>query len=204
MTPYSWYVPAVCGYAETKETTMTWKSFHNRGEILRAVIATADARRDGILPLDVEGVSDTFGDELTLLGALQLRWHTRLAGRIERELMHQPLDLEQSVIDAWRATADELPGIRAIVDHYRSEPQDAAMAEALAKSIGKEHILLAIMAGQANVHDTPGAEAARRAGARIEERARATRTSRATTVADLGLPAARGGLLERLKAALAA
>ncbi|MCW2797292.1 MAG: hypothetical protein JWM79_2789 [Nocardioides sp.] len=183
---------------------MTWKSFHNRGEILRAVIATADARRDGILPLDVEGVSDTFGDELTLLGALQLRWHTRLAGRIERELMHQPLDLEQSVIDAWRATADELPGIRAIVDHYRSEPQDAAMAEALAKSIGKEHILLAIMAGQANVHDTPGAEAARRAGARIEERARATRTSRATTVADLGLPAARGGLLERLKAALAA
>ena len=52
-----------------------------RGEVLHAVIATADSRRDGALPLDVDGVADTFGDELALLGALQLRWHTRLAGR---------------------------------------------------------------------------------------------------------------------------
>ena len=78
---------------------MTWKSFHRRGEILRTVIATADASRDGVLPMDVEGVAETFGDELRLLGALQLRWHTRLAGRIERELMHQPMDLEGAVVD---------------------------------------------------------------------------------------------------------
>ena len=43
---------------------MTWTSFHHRGEILRAVIATADVRRDGVLPLDVAGVAETFGDEL--------------------------------------------------------------------------------------------------------------------------------------------
>jgi hypothetical protein len=61
---------------------MTWKSFHHRGVVLRAVIAEADARRDGYLPMQVEGVSETFGDELTLLGALTLRWHTRLAGRM--------------------------------------------------------------------------------------------------------------------------
>ncbi len=89
---------------------MTWKAFHNRGEILRAVTATADARLDGLLPMDVPGVSETFADELDLLGALQLRWHTRLAGRIERELMRQPMDLEQAVVTAWQATADELPG----------------------------------------------------------------------------------------------
>ena len=49
---------------------MTWKSFHNRGEILRSVIATAGVRRDGYLPMDVSGVAETFGDELTLLAAL--------------------------------------------------------------------------------------------------------------------------------------
>src|SRR6478735_11908545 len=96
---------------------MTWKSFHRRGEILRTVIATADRRRDGLLPMDVEGVAETFGDELSLLGALQLRWHTRLSGRIERELMNQPMDLEAAVIAAWRTAAADLPGIRAILDH---------------------------------------------------------------------------------------
>ena len=178
---------------------MTWKSFHNRGEILRAVIAAADARRDGILPMDVDGVAETFADELTLLAALQLRWHTRLAGRIEGELMHEPLDLEHAVIGAWQATADELPGIRMILDRYRAEPRDDAMAEALAKATGKEHILLAIMAGQASVHDTRGAVAARRAGARIESLARTTHVPVAVQV-----PAPRSGLLDRLKAALAA
>ncbi|MGB0190543.1 MAG: hypothetical protein ACPF9W_06210 [Nocardioides sp.] len=84
---------------------MTWTSYRNRGEILRTVIATADARRDGLLPWDVEGVAESFGDELTLLGALQLRWHTRLAGRIERELMARPMAFEAAVVDAWRATA---------------------------------------------------------------------------------------------------
>ena len=58
---------------------MTWKTFHRRGEILRTVITTADARCDGRLPRDVDGVAETFGDELTLIGALSLRWHTRLA-----------------------------------------------------------------------------------------------------------------------------
>ena len=38
-----------------QEQPMTWKSFHRRGEILRTVIATADARRDGLLPMDVAG-----------------------------------------------------------------------------------------------------------------------------------------------------
>jgi hypothetical protein len=175
---------------------MTWKSFHRRGEILRTVIATADARRDGRLPMDVDGVAETFGDELSLLGALQLRWHTRLAGRIERELMHQPMDLEQAVIAAWRATADELPGVLAIVDRHRAEPLDAAMADAMAKSAAKERTLLAVMAGQSSGQD----EAAVRVGARIEAAARAGhRPVAADPAAD-----ANHGLLERIKAALAA
>lgn len=149
---------------------MTWKSFHRRGEILRTVITTADTRRDGLLPMDVEGVAETFGDELSLVGALSLRWHTRLAGRIERELMTQPMDLEAAVVAAWRRTADDLPGIRAILDHHRELPTDAAMADALARATAKEHVLLAVMAGRSSAAD----RAAARVGEQIERQARAT------------------------------
>lgn len=148
---------------------MTWTSFHRRGEVLRAVITEADARRDGHLPMSVEGVTETFGDELTLLGALTLRWHTRLAGRIERELMTQPMDLEGAVIDAWQATAEELPGVLAILDRHRAEPLDDAMASAMATSTAKEHTLLAVMAGATSARD----ERAARVGAQIADRARA-------------------------------
>jgi hypothetical protein len=176
---------------------MTWKSFHSRGETLRDVITVANERRDGRLPMDVEGVADTFGDELTLLGVLQLRWHTRLSGRIERELMGQPMELEDGVVAAWHATADELPGVLAIVDHYRAEPADAAMAEAMATASAKERILLAMMAGRVSAPD----DAAVRVGAAIENRARATHRP-------VRVPASRRGeqprLLDRLKAALSA
>ncbi|NHA00275.1 hypothetical protein G5V59_09645 [Nocardioides sp. W3-2-3] len=58
---------------------MTWKAYHNRGETLRAVIATSSVRRDGRLPMDVAGVSETFRDE------------TRPAGRAHAEVAHPSL-----------------------------------------------------------------------------------------------------------------
>src|SRR3954452_4594531 len=99
---------------------MTWEAFHHRGDVLRRVFDEVRTRRDGRLPMDVPGVAETFHDELDLLGALQLRWSSRLSGKIERDLSNQPMDLESAVIAAWRATADELPGIREIQDHYRA------------------------------------------------------------------------------------
>lgn len=174
---------------------MTWNSFHHRGEILRTVIATADARRDGTLPTDVAGVTETFGDDLTLLGVLQLRWHTRLSGRVERELMYQPLDLEQAVINAWQATAEELPGIRAIIDRHRAEPQDEATAAAMAKAAANEWTMLAVMAGQVSMQD----EAAIHAGQLIESKARAT----FRPVHRIPEPRT-AGFLDRIKAVLAA
>jgi hypothetical protein len=172
---------------------MTWKSFHRRGEVLRTVIAEADARRDGYLPMQVEGVSETFGDELTLLGALTLRWHTLLAGRIERELMTQPMDLEGAVISAWQDTADELPGVLAILDRYRAEPLDEAMAWAMTTATVKEHQLLAVMAGRSSARDARAA----RAGEQIADRARTTRPVAPATVAT-----APTSLVDRLKAVL--
>lgn len=171
---------------------MTWKSFHSRGEVLRTVVEVADTRRDGLLPLDVDGVRETFNDELTLLGALQLRWHTRLAGRIERELVQQPMDLRRAVVVAWRATADENAGIRAIIDHYTEHPVDDAMAETLARSAAKGWTLLAVMAGLSSL---PANAATLRIGAEIEASARTEATVEV---------AAPSSLLERLRAALAA
>jgi hypothetical protein len=150
---------------------MTWTAFHNRGETLRSVIATAAVRRDGILPMDVPGVAERFRDELDLLGALQLKWHTRLAGHIESELSVQPMDLRAAVATGWARTAEELPGVRMILDHYRTHPTDDAMAQAVARLTSKEHHYLAAMAGRAGV----GREEGQRVGAAIEESARTIR-----------------------------
>jgi len=173
---------------------MTWTSFHRRGEVLRDVIASANRRRDGRLPLDLPGVAETFGDELALLGALQLRWHTRLAGQIERALLADPMDLDAAVVAAWHVTADELPGVRAILDRQRTDPGTPAISEAMTKATAKEHILLAMMAGRVS---TPDAAAAR-VGAEIEERARATYRPEPVSAAPTG------GLLGRLRAVIAA
>jgi hypothetical protein len=179
-----------------KETAMTWTSHHRRGEVLRAVISAADDRLDGRLPLDVEGVTDAFGDDLTLLGALTLRWHTRLAGHIERELADQPLDLEYAVALAWLAAAEDMPGTRAVIDHHLAHPSSPEMAHALAVASTKEHEMLALMSGRAS---GPG-EAAARVGGSIELAARASYVpgARARTVPTSP------SLVQRLRAVLAA
>jgi capsular polysaccharide biosynthesis protein len=172
---------------------MTWTAFHRRGEVLRRVAETADQRVDGELPLYVEGVAETFADANDLLGALQLRWHTRLAGRIERELMTQPMDLEQAVVTAWHCTADEMPGVRAVLDQHRSHPLDESMARQVATAAAKEHVLLAVMAGRGGPDDAASVTV----GERIAERARATYVASDRVATE-------PGLFDRLKAALAA
>ena len=141
---------------------MTWKAFHNRGDTLRSVIATAAVRRDGLLPMDVPGVAEAFRDELDLLAALTLKWHTRLSGNVEQMLAHQPTDLDEAVSVAWSNTAHELAGVRMIIDHHRAHPLDDAMSRAMESAASKEHYLLAVMAGRASLLSE---EAALRAGA---------------------------------------
>jgi hypothetical protein len=177
---------------------MTWKAFHNRGETLRSVIATSAQRRDGILPMDVPGVTERFRDELDLLGALQLKWRTRLAGHIENELSVQPMDLESAVATAWARTAQELPGVRLILDHYREHPVDDAMAQAVARATSKEHHYLAAMSGLAGIDREEG----QAVGARIEARARDTRPG--TPAIDVVEEEPRAPFLERLRAVVAA
>ncbi len=133
------------------------------------MIDEANARRDGVLPMELPGVAETFPDDLALVGALQLRWHTRLAGMIERELMEQPMELESAVMSAWRRTATELAGVRAILDAYTEAPTSEAMDRALSTAHRKDWALMAAMAGKASAQDAGAAIV----GRRIEENARA-------------------------------
>ncbi len=179
---------------------MTWDAFHHRGDVLRAVVDEANRRRDGVLPMELPGVTETFGDELALIAALQLRWHTRLAGRIERALMEQPVDLESAVLTAWRSTASELVGVREILDAHRAEPSTPEMGEALEKAHRKDAVLLAAMAGRANAADANALQV----GERIEAEARAAYRPSATP-RHLRVEEERpASLLDRIKAHLPA
>lgn len=171
---------------------MTWNAFHHRGEILRAVVETADARRDGVLPMQLPGVDKSFHGELDLIAALWLKWSARLFGNIERALTTEPLDLEDAIASAWRLTGDQLPGVRAILDRYVESPSDPEMAAALHRASEKEWCRLAAAAGLAN-DEGP---AAARAGRQVELKARAA----AHELVDGGTPS----LVERIKALLAA
>ena len=148
---------------------MTWDAYHRRGEVLRAVVREADARRDGVLPRDVPGVAETFADDLALVAALQLRWHTRLAGSIERELVSRPADPRAAVVDAWRHAAADLAGVRLVLDACTSAPMTEPMREALQIARAKDRALMAAMAGLANGQDRWAVPA----GRRLEEEARA-------------------------------
>lgn len=147
---------------------MTWNAFHHRGEILQTVIDTADQRLDGVLPMDLPGVPETFANELDLIGALSLKWHARLSGNIERELMAQPLDLEAAITNAYRVTSQEAPGIRMIIDRYTESPSDDTMAAALTRAQEREWLKLASAAGLASDNSAPAV----RAGERVTRNAR--------------------------------
>jgi hypothetical protein len=177
---------------------MTWDAYHRRDTVLHEVMTVADTRRDGILPWDeVPGTEAAFGTPADLLGALQMRWHTRLSGAIERQLNEEPWDLEQAVVHARRALAGDMPGVRAVLDAHADEPT-------MQRAHRKEWRLLASASGRCAMDD-PQAIAI---GRGIEERARAIRVDR---TAPVGPPTERGqhrgsnrGWLTRLRHALAA
>jgi predicted TIM-barrel fold metal-dependent hydrolase len=147
---------------------MSWTAFHSRGETLQAVVDAANARHDGVLPMQVPGVAENFTDEIDLAGALLLKWHARLSGNIERALMREPMDLEAAVASAWQTTAEQMPGVRLVVDRCTQWPQTDEMASAMEHARELEWIRLATAAGLANDQGPHAAEV----GRRVEELAR--------------------------------
>ena len=161
---------------------MSWNNFHNRGEILRAVVDTANDRRDGVLPVGVPGVAENFNDEIDLVGALLLKWHARLSGNIERALVHEPLDLESAVAGAWRTTAEQMPGVRLVIDRCAEHPATPEMERAMNRAREHEWMRLATLAGLASAQDATAIAA----GRRVEDL-----PARGSTCA-VGAPPARG------------
>jgi hypothetical protein len=147
---------------------MSWTAFHSRGETLHAVVDTANANRDGILPMQVPGVSENFTDEIDLVGALLLKWHARLSGNIERALVREPMNLESAVASAWRTTAEQLPGVRLVIDRCALAPQTSEMEAAMQRAREREWLRLAMAAGLASGQSPAAIEA----GRRVEELAR--------------------------------
>ncbi|NUS49679.1 MAG: hypothetical protein HOQ22_01385 [Nocardioidaceae bacterium] len=154
--------------------------------------------------MELPGVVETFGDDLTLIAALQLRWHTRLAGRIERAIDDEPSDLESAVLTGWLHTAEELAGVRLVLDAYAAEPSSAQMRDALGTARRKEQVLLAAMAGRASASDAVAVQV----GATLEERARArfhpVAAPRHRGRADTEHAGPLGVLVSRIKSRLAA
>ena len=147
---------------------MSWTAFHSRGETLHAVVDAANTNRDGILPMQVPGVTENFTDEIDLVGALLLKWHARLSGNIERALVREPMNLEAAVAAAWRTTAEQLPGVRLVVDRCTQWPQTPEMEQAMERAREREWVRLATAAGLASAQ-SPAAVAA---GRRVEALAR--------------------------------
>jgi hypothetical protein len=169
---------------------MTWDAYHRRDTVLQDVMTVADTRRDGTLPwAEVNGTEAAFGTPADLLGALQMRWHTRLSGAIERQLNEEPWDLEQAVVHAWRGLAADMPGVRAILDAYADEP-------AMQRARRKQWVLLASASGLAAMDDPQAVGI----GREVERRARAVRVDK-TAPAHV---APSRGWLTRLRHALAA
>lgn len=125
---------------------MTWDAYHRREAAVRSAIAVIDRRRDGRLPWAEIDADRAFDSPTDLLLALQMRWHTRLAGHVDRLLDEQPMDLRGAVIEAWRAAAADLPGVRAVLDAHDDEP-------ALRPARAKELAYLASAAGLADLSD---------------------------------------------------
>lgn len=147
---------------------MSWKAVHRRGETLRAVLETANDRSDGRLPMDVPGVAENFESELDLIGALLLKWHARLSVNIERALQCEPLDRELAVGRAWRSTAEQLPGVRMIIDRCAEHPVNLEMERAMTRASRGEQARLALAAGLASGQGSAAVEA----GRLIEQRGR--------------------------------
>ena len=147
---------------------MSWNDFHHREEILRVVVDTADQNRDGVLPMNVAGVTENFTDELDLVGALLLKWNARLMGNIERALTREPMDLERAVAEAWITTAEQLPGVRLVIDRCTDAPTGPEMERAMNRAHDREMAYLATAAGLSSGRSTAAIEA----GRRVEQLAR--------------------------------
>ena len=141
----------------------------SRAETLRTVVATLDRRVDGTVPHDVPGLRDAFPDDLDLVGVLLLRWSARLTGALDRSLSRPTADRRAAVCEAWSQTAEQLPGVRRLLDDLLADPTTgAALRDMLLRARDIERRRLTEAAGLADQDRGQALET----GRRLEQAAR--------------------------------
>ena len=142
--------------------SIAWDTYHRRATALRRVIADLDRSGSSTLPWNDE-LAAVFQDPDDLLLALHDVWTRRLAGRVDLALEIDDHESGESVALAWLEVADELSGVRRVLDRQADNP-------VLRHSWRQEHRLLAVAAGFATIGDPLSRSAA--AGERLVERIR--------------------------------
>jgi hypothetical protein len=82
--------------------------------------------------------------------------------------MREPMDLEHAVAEAWRTTAEQLPGVRMVIDRCTDAPTSPEMERAMNRAHDRELAYLATAAGLSSGRSA----ASIGAGRRVEELAR--------------------------------
>ncbi|HEX5861286.1 MAG TPA: hypothetical protein VFY58_05560 [Nocardioides sp.] len=144
------------------EMNTAWQTYHRRAGALRQVIADLDRSGSSTPPWDDE-LAALFDGPDDLLVALHDLWSRRLAARVDLALEIDEHGPEESVALAWREVADELSGVRRVLDQHGDNP-------ALQRSGRQEHRMLAVSAGLATIGDPASRSAA--VGARLVARIR--------------------------------
>jgi hypothetical protein len=139
-----------------------WDTYHRRATALRQVVTDLD-RSGSSTPHWDDELAAVFADRDDLLVALHDLWTRRLAARVDLAMEIDEHGPQESVALAWREVADELPGVRRVLDAQADNP-------ALRRSDRAEHRMLAISAGLATMGDPSSRSAA--AGARLVARIR--------------------------------
>ena len=170
--------PQYAGAPMIEELTMTWKTFHSRGEILRdgdrhrehpprrppAHRRRRRRPRPSPTTWSCSGPCSSSGTPA---------WPATSSASSSSSRSTSPL----AVATAWGSACDELPGVRLVLDHYRAEPIDEAMARAMAKATAQG-------ARPARRDGRPGRHRRRRGrGRRRPDRRRASRSAPAPCTA---------------------
>lgn len=123
---------------------MSWNTYNIRKEALREVLAIADRRREESTATEllatVKSAHDAFADEADLLLDVQMLWRQKLSGQLDLMLTAGAEDLEHLTINAWRTSAEAMPGARALLDANLELPE-------LKRALDGERELVARAAG---------------------------------------------------------
>ena len=138
-------------------SSASWQRYHRRADAVRTVLAQLDRTPSTELPWD-ERLGEVFLDPDDLLEALHAVWTRRLLGRVDVALELGSGSPRHAVEEAWRATRQDFPALRALLDRY-------AGTEVAARCVAAEHRLLAVAAGLAALSDP--APIAARTGAEL-------------------------------------